>query len=206
MAQGTLPREYRTRAGSGAGAFLLMALIWGVGVLRMATADLLPIWCRVGLPVLMAGFIAFVAYARPRRFTVFDEKGIAVRGPLRVRRMAWGELHDIRAEVWPERTRTRMAAMAGAPRVSAYAYLADGKRVPLLCLDDREVEGVRTEVALIRSVWTGLRGPQWLPGPDAEARIARDAARRAWWTSGRATPVVALATVAVIVLGVVLLG
>ncbi|WP_407838606.1 PH domain-containing protein [Streptomyces sp. DSM 116496] len=161
MDQRTLPREYRTRAGSGAGAFVGMGLVWVWGCYQSATADRLPPWWRLGLPVLTALFIAFVAYTRPRRFTALDERGIAVRNLLRVRRVEWAELHDIRAEAWPEKAR----AIPGTPRVRAYAYLRDGKRIVLPCVDDREVEAVRTEVALIRSVWTALRGPGWHPDP-----------------------------------------
>lgn len=177
MEQGTLPREYRTRAGSGAGAYLWMGLVWVWGCYQSATADRLPLWWRVGMPVLTALFIGFLAYARPRRFTVLDEQGIAVRRLLRVRRLRWAELYDIRAEAWPEQAR----AVPGASRVFACAYLTGGKRVPLPCVDDREVAGVRGEVALIRSVWTGLRGPGWQPDPGTEACIAQAAARREWW-------------------------
>ncbi|MFF1415180.1 hypothetical protein ACFVX6_36340 [Streptomyces sp. NPDC058289] len=94
-----------------------------------------------------------------------------------------------------------------AERVSAYAYLPGGKRVPLPCVEDREVAGVRTEAAFIRSVWTELRGPGWQPGPDAEARIARAAARREWWArSAWANVVIGTATLAGVALLVVLLS
>lgn len=203
MDQGTLPREYRTRAGSGGGAYLWMGLVWVWGCYQSATADRLPLWWRVALPVLTALFIAFVAYARPRRFTVLDERGITVRSLLRVRRLRWAELYDVRAEAWPGRART----VSGAEWVSAYAYLPRGKRVALPCVDDREVEGVRTEVALIRSVWTGLRGPGWQPDPGAEARIARAAARQAWWVrSAGVNVVIGTATLVGIALLVVLLS
>ncbi|MCM1973316.1 PH domain-containing protein [Streptomyces sp. G1] len=203
MNQVTLPREYRPRAGSGARAFLVMGLVWAWGCYQSATADRLPPWWRVGLPVLTALFIAFVACTRPRRFTALDERGIAVRNLLRVRRLGWAELHDIRAQVWPEEAR----AIPGMPRVCAYAYLRDGKRIVLPCVDDREVEAVRTEVALIRSVWTVLRGPGWQPDPGAEPRIARAAVRREWWgRSAGAKVVIGTATLAGIALLVVLLG
>ncbi|WP_405490222.1 hypothetical protein [Streptomyces sp. NBC_00096] len=204
MEQGTLPREYRTRSGSAAGLYALLGFVWLFGAARMATARFLPVWYRVAFVVLLGAFIAFVVYARPRRFTVLDEKGISVRGLLGVRRLGWDELHDVRAEAWPEQMRT----VAGAPRVFGCAYRADGKRVVLPCVDDREVAGVHAEVARIRSVWTRLRGPRWEPDPAAEARIARDAARRDRWVragSGWAVPVVAtVVIIAVIVLCLVL--
>ncbi|MGW6685657.1 PH domain-containing protein [Streptomyces sp. NPDC054961] len=206
MEQGALPRAYRSRPGSGAGTYGYLALLWIWGAYQMSTARHLPVWLRVALPVLMAGFIAFLAYARPRRFTVVDREGISVRSALRVRRMRWAELHDIRVESPGERSGAR-----GGPRVLACVYLADGKRVGLPCVDDLETSAIRTEGALIRSVWTELRGPQWRPEPDAEARIARAAARRGWWTgsgSGRwGVPVVCAASaVALIALIVVLTG
>lgn len=174
-----------------------------MGCYQSATADRLPLWWRVGLPVLTAAGIAFLAYARPRRFTVLDEQGIAVRSLLRVRRLRWAELYDIRAEAWPGRA----PAVPGVPRVFAYAYLPGGKRVSLPCVDDREVEGVRTEVALIRAAWAGLRGPGWQRDPGAEARIARAAVRREWWVrSGGASLLIGAGTVAGIVFLVVVLG
>ncbi|WP_327306118.1 PH domain-containing protein [Streptomyces sp. NBC_01298] len=127
----------------------------------------------MALPVLTGLFIVFVAYARPRRFTVLDERGIAVRNFLRVRRLRWAELYDIRAEVLDGQ-----AARLGGLTVQAYAYRADGKRLVLPCLDDREQPAVRREATRIRMVWTELRGPQWRLDPQAESRIARDAARR----------------------------
>ncbi|MFD6889038.1 hypothetical protein [Streptomyces sp. NPDC059957] len=203
MDQGMLPREYRVRAGSAAGAYAWMGLVWVGGCYQSSTHDSLPLWWRVALPVLTGLFIAFMAYARPRRFTVLDEEGIAVRSLLRVRRLRWAELHDIRAEAWPGRAR----AVPGAGQLSAYAYLSGGKRVSLPCVDDREVEGVRTEVARIRGVWTGLRGPGWQQDPGAEARIARAAARREWWArSAGANLVIGAATVGGILFLVVLLG
>ncbi|MFD9355583.1 PH domain-containing protein [Streptomyces sp. NPDC060031] len=140
---------------------------------RMATAERLPVWFRVTAFVLPTAFVAFAAYARPRRFTALDREGISVRGPLRVRRLPWAELRDVRAESVRERLQT-----AGAPRVQAYVYLADGKRVLLPCVDDVELVAARTEVAFIRSVWAELRGPGWQPDPDAQVRIARAVARR----------------------------
>ncbi|MFE9565617.1 PH domain-containing protein [Streptomyces sp. NPDC006487] len=203
MDQGTLPREYRTRAGSAGGAYLWMGLVWVWGCYQSATADRLPFWWRVALPVLAALLLAFAAYARARRFTVLDEQGIAVRSLLRVRRVRWAELHDIRAEGRPGRA----GRGPGAEWVSAYAYLPGGKRVSLPCVDDREVEGVRTEVALIRAAWAGLRGPGWRQDPGAEARIARAAAQREWWArSAGAKAVIGTATLAGIALLVVVLS
>lgn len=198
-----LPREYRVRPGSAAGLYGWMGLVWLWGCYQSATADRLPFWWRVALPVLTAVFCLFVAYSRPRRFTVLDEHGIAVRNVLRVRRLRWAELHDIRAEAWPGRAR----AVPGVPGVSAYVYLPGGKRVPLPCVDDREVEGVRTEVALIRAAWAGLRGPGWQQDPGAEESIVRAAVRREWWgRSGGASLLIGAVTVAGVVLLVVVLG
>ncbi|MET9464456.1 PH domain-containing protein [Streptomyces sp. NPDC006544] len=206
MTQVALPREYRSRPGSGTRAYGFLALVWFWGVYEMSAARHLPVWFRVALPVMTAAFIAFLAYSRPRRFTVIDREGISVRNVLLVRRLRWAELHDIRVESPAGRS-----AAKGGPRAFACAYLADGKRVGLPCVDEIETPAIRTEAALVRSLWTELRGPQWRPEPDAEARIARAAARREWWTgSGSArwgVPVAgAVLTAALITLSVVFLG
>ncbi|MCX5406420.1 PH domain-containing protein [Streptomyces sp. NBC_00335] len=179
-----LLREYRTKPGN----WVVFVAFFGLlGFFALATSELpWPRWVKLLVGALMAIFVGWVLYARSRRFTTVDHRGIAVRDAAGVRRLAWDDIHDIRAVDIPH------VDGGTAPRTIVYAYRTDGRRLGLPCVDDVEQTAVGWEVVSLRSILAERRSADWVEDPRAEPRIARQAAR--WenayrWLSGWRMPV-----------------
>ncbi|MEU9301724.1 PH domain-containing protein [Streptomyces sp. NPDC048269] len=168
-----LPRDYRIKPGRTA----VLLGVMGVGSLAVLT----PVWSEEAIPgwvksLVTGGLLAFFGWlviAARRCVTSVDLKGIRVRTLVRTRRLAWEDVQDIRAVPNPS-----ASMAANAPKVIAYAYGADGKRVQLMYVDDIHV-AVDREIAVIRAAWAELRGEGWEPSADAERRIERRDRREA---------------------------
>ncbi|MEU7119371.1 PH domain-containing protein [Streptomyces zaomyceticus] len=170
-AERVLPREYRIRPGRLTGVYLSV----GIGV----PAAALPIWSDEDIPgrvkwlitLLLIAFLGWLVLAARNCATSADLKGIRVRGMVRNRRLAWEDIHDIRAVPNPS------AGMGqGQPRTISFMYGHDGRRIQLMYVDDNNV-AVEREIAALRAAWEGLRGADWAPGAEADRRIARKAGR-----------------------------
>ncbi|MGW1773144.1 PH domain-containing protein [Streptomyces sp. NPDC002104] len=199
-----LPRHYRTKPGNRA---LIVALVGGLALLLVQSWELpVPAWLRVLFIALMTVFVAWVLYARTRRFTTVDLEGISLRNALGVRRLAWDDIHDIRSVVIPH-------TQGGAgPGLVVYAYRTDGRRVGLPCIDDNELtdaEQVEQEAEALRSLLAEHRRADWTPDPQAEPRIAGRTAQ--WenayrWVTGWRVAVVVVALTVAVGLGVIAVG
>ncbi|MGW7438903.1 PH domain-containing protein [Streptomyces sp. NPDC054849] len=183
MQEAALPREYRhDRRHSTAVIVLLVGKLVLLGILSLELPW--PGWLKGLILALFAAFVALAIAARPRQFTRVDGQGVTRCNGLGVRRLAWSELHDIRTVTVPQPN-------AGASIVT-YAYLGDGRRLLLPCVDDEELPDAEREALVLRSLLEELRGADWTPDAQAEARIARQNARwerlyrpsTAWWIGG----------------------
>ncbi|MFF3621334.1 PH domain-containing protein [Streptomyces sp. NPDC002467] len=158
-----------------------IVVLFGGGCLK--TADL-PVsdgikWLIIGLFVALG---TFAVLSRPRKYTIVDDQGIVMRNFGRPRRIPWDGIHEFRTVALQT-----SAVGAAVPKVMTYAYRADGRGVPLPCVDSTELPDLAREVAALRSLLHERRRPDWAPDPRAERRIAR---RTAWydglyrWSSG----------------------
>ncbi|MFD5149071.1 PH domain-containing protein [Streptomyces sp. NPDC058401] len=190
-----LPRRYRAKPPWGLGVLLFGS--FGLFLLKVGVETSVPGWGTALLGVLLAGFCAGALYVRTRCFATVDRQGIIVRRTFRVRRFAWDDIHDIRTVNAPPGDR------GIAPGTSAYLYRTDGRRMILPFLDDNEMTGVEQEVEGLRSLLTEHRRADWAPDPQAEPRIARQAAR---WESGHRYAVVTGIVLVVLALIVFLTG
>ncbi|MFG2979736.1 PH domain-containing protein [Streptomyces sp. NPDC048258] len=173
MSARALPRDYRIKPGRTAVVFGVM----GVGSLAALTPvwtdETIPGWVKLLVTGVLLAFFGWLVIAARRCATSVDLKGIRVRTMVRTRRLAWEDVQDIRAVPNPS---AHMAA--NAPKVIAYAYGADGKRVQLMYVDDIHV-AVDREIEVIRAAWAELRGEGWEPSAEAERRIRRRDRREA---------------------------
>lgn len=173
MSIGTsLPREYRTGSGRMVGVVIGTVIALPSGLYPLWTDDSIPTTAKALVTLLLLAFFTWLIAAAARAATVVDRGGIRVRGFLRVRRLAWADVQDIRVEVNPG------AAFqdAAAERVS-YAYGFTGRRVQLMYVDDAHVS-LDDEIAFLRRTWQELRGTGRAPAVGFEARIKRGEARR----------------------------
>ncbi|MFI8093636.1 PH domain-containing protein [Streptomyces sp. NPDC086080] len=172
MSDRTLPREYRTTGGQA-------ALVAGVVVIAAAAA-LFPLWTEEDMPasvrwigsIAVLALFAWLVAGAARSSTTADLRGIRVRGVMRVRRMSWREIQDIRVEANPG-----ASMQQGAPRVFTYAYGANGKRTQLIHLDGNTVD-LEGELAFLHAAWVELRGADWTESARVTRRIDRGEARR----------------------------
>ncbi|MFG2235267.1 PH domain-containing protein [Streptomyces sp. NPDC048723] len=152
--------------------------------------------------MLLAVVLGWGLYGRSRRMTTVDREGIVVRGLHPPRRLAWDGIHDIRCVAVPPRRRW-------GPGTITYAYRTDGRRVPLLCVDDEELPALEPELASLRALLLRQRSAGWAPDPRAEPRIARQNAREeAWdrWFDGWRSYVLIFGVAAAVIAGIVLTG
>ncbi|MFF9483792.1 PH domain-containing protein [Streptomyces sp. NPDC014676] len=180
MSARSLPREYRISRGRATGVVAAVGVTSVLGMLPLRTAEDLsaPVKWSIALPLF--ALFAWLVTASLRASTTADLKGIRVRGFVGTRRLAWGEIQDIRVEVNPG-----AGAQQGPARTDfvSYAYRADGRRVPLMYLDDATVD-LEREVGVLRAAWEELRGEDWTRSPDVARRIERGEARRLALMSG----------------------
>ncbi|KES04744.1 hypothetical protein BU52_23215 [Streptomyces toyocaensis] len=167
-----MPREYRISSGRA-------VLVAGAVVVATAAA-LLPLWTdedmsgpvRWTASLVVLALFAWLAAGAVRASTTADLRGIRVRGLVRVRRMSWREIQDIRVEA-----DHGAAVQQGAPRLFTYAYGANGRRMQLKHLDDNTVD-LEGELALLLTAWVELRGADWTESARVTRRIERGEARR----------------------------
>ncbi|MFH9723046.1 PH domain-containing protein [Streptomyces sp. NPDC017254] len=118
----------------------------------------------------MVALLGWLVLAARNCATSADLKGIRVRGMVKNRRLAWEDIHDIRAVPNPG------AGMGqGQPGTISFMYRRDGSRVQLMYVDDNNV-AVAREIAVLRAAWEELRGAHWTPGAGADRRIAQRSA------------------------------
>nr|WSX47883.1 PH domain-containing protein [Streptomyces sp. NBC_00974] len=175
MGEGTLPRLYRSKPGK---ALMVMGLVGMAlaGVLLKAWTESFPLGVKVLVTLVLTVAGAWVVYAVPRRFTGVDDEGVSLRNAGRLRRLAWGDIYDI-GSVTPPAGRGQDSHIA---TTYAYAYLTNGRRVLLPCVDNVELGegGVLREVAALRSLLEERREAGWTPDPQRDAEIARRQTRQ----------------------------
>ncbi|MET9606332.1 PH domain-containing protein [Streptomyces sp. NPDC006512] len=171
MGAGLLPRDYRVRAERMTGAYTAV----GIGAPGVLLSVLTMEHVAPGVKPLIAApvlaLFGWLVWASRRCSTLLDRDGIRVRRLTGSRRLAWADVQEIRAAPRPG-----AAAAKGRPPALAYAHDRAGRRLRLVCVDDGHVDVAR-EVALIRTVWRELRGPDWAPDPEARRAIGRQTAR-----------------------------
>ncbi|WP_329281598.1 PH domain-containing protein [Streptomyces sp. NBC_00691] len=163
--QRVLPREYRIRSGRLAAVYLAAGVGLPTAGLPIWTEEDIPGWVRTLGTLLLLALLGWLVLAARSSSTSADLKGIRVRGMVRSRRLAWEDIHDLRAVPNPS------AAMGqGQPRIISYMYGRDGRRVQLMYLDDNHV-AVDREIAALRVAWERHRGDGWSPNAAADRRI-----------------------------------
>ncbi len=178
LSGGALPREYRVGAGRTVPVVVAVVLAT-IGVLfPVWTDEEIAGWVKWLVTLGLVAFFAWLVIGSARAATVADAAGLRVRGLVRVRRLSWPEIQDIRVEV------NHGAAMnRNAPGLVSYAYGPRGRQVQLMYVDDAHVDLDR-EIGFLRRVWEERRGDAWAPDAGAADRIGRGEARRLAVMSG----------------------
>ncbi len=178
MSGGALPREYRVGAGRTVPVVVAVVLAT-IGVLfPVWTDEEIAGWVKWLLTLGLVGFFAWLVTGAARAATVADADGLRVRGLVRVRRLTWPEIQDIRMEV------NHGAAMnRNAPQRVSYAYGPRGRQVQLMYVDDTRVD-LEREIGFLRRVWEERRGDAWAPDTGLADRIDRREAGRLAVMSG----------------------
>ncbi|MEU9776538.1 PH domain-containing protein [Streptomyces sp. NPDC047968] len=189
-----LPREYR--AGAGRTAPVVVAAVLaavGAGLPVWAAPDVAG-WVQWLVALVLGGLCAWFAAGAARAATVADADGLRVRGFLRVSRLPWSEVQDIRTEANPAAGTQRRAPL----RVS-HAYGPRGRRVALRYVDDARVDLDR-EIAFLRRVWQERRGDTWTPEAGVARRIAHGESLRSAVAVGVASAMLSFVPLAVLML------
>lgn len=179
-------REYRKRRRLPAAFLFAMGAILLSSVLRVFDAsNTLPLWVRVGLVVLGVVTFGWVVLKLRRARTVVTTDGITVRGAHIERHRAWHDIYDLRVEALPS------SAHYQGPKHVTFLYDTEGRRFVLPHVDDRQVEGLWSEVAGLKERAARHRGTAWEQRPAVEALIRRRAARTKAWVRASTGGVIA---------------
>jgi len=121
-----------------------------------------------------AAAVTLVLVWARRSATITSRDCITVRRLVRVARIAWADIQDIRVETNPA-----AVASADAPKELVAVYDSGGHRTTLPHLSQANLAAqglsLRAEVEHLRSAWMQLRGEQWVPEPAAISKIAERA-------------------------------
>ncbi|MFW5417741.1 PH domain-containing protein [Nocardiopsis sp. CNT-189] len=150
-----LPREYRMMPRQRRIATAALALWFCLPVLGpwAAPEDSAPGWAPPLASCVGLGVFGWLVWALRRSGTSVDLRGVRVRGVLRVRRLSWEEITDIRTERNSDAT-----PPLGPPGLLAFAYRRGGGRIRLLHFDEYQLLFGR-ELELVRGAWSELRAP-----------------------------------------------
>lgn len=159
--------------------FGFIALCLGNYVLRLAQDDhdVMNRWADAAVAAIVVAFLTWTSLFHWRGRTIAGPDGITTRGALRVRRVAWPDVYDIRIEPVPNQP-------ADGPVFLTYLYGDDGRRTRLPFLDDWQLPGfygLRAEVGALREAAALWRGTAWERRPEVEERIRRRAGHRKAW-------------------------
>jgi len=185
MSEGVFVHEYRLRRRPPLRKLALVPL-W-LFILLLRVTDPMPAsGSDVAIVVLLPVFITYAVLSEVRGRTLVGPDGITIRRVLRVRRIDWADIHDIRLE--PTRNR---------PLWFVWVYDRAGRRFVLPHVNSEQVDDP-AEVEAIIDAWKARRGPDWAPLPGTEAAIQLRAARqKAWWRAGIVGIVVMVCTLVV---------
>ena len=121
-----------------------------------------------------AAAVTLVLVWARRSATITSRDCITVRRLVRVARISWADIQDIRVEANPA-----AIASADAPRELVAVYDSGGHRTTLPHLSRANLAGqglsLHVEVEHLRSTWMQLRGDQWMPEQAATSKIAERA-------------------------------
>lgn len=121
-----------------------------------------------------AAAITLVLVWARRSATITSRDGITVRRLVRVARISWADIQDIRVETNPA-----AVSSEDAPKELVAVYDAGGHRTTLPHLSQANLAGqglsLQAEVEHLRSAWMQLRGGQWVPERAAISKIAERA-------------------------------
>ncbi|MFE2149146.1 hypothetical protein ACFXAO_03805 [Streptomyces lavendulae] len=170
-----LPREYHTRTNRAS------VLVWAGGIplagfLLKIWTESFPFWLQLSLTFGTGAAFLFLLWVSPRCFTSVDRYGVSWRSVVRIRRLDWADVYDIRT-VTPPAPATGHHVLEDV----VYVYRADGRRFPLPYLNAEELgeDDLRREVTFVRNIMDEQRGGVWVADPRVEAHIAWHAARYA---------------------------
>jgi hypothetical protein len=182
MSEGVFAHEYRLRRWPPLRRLIIIPFWLFIAFLH-ATSPMPLSATDVAISVILPVFIIYLALREVRGRTLLGPDGITAKGALRVRRIAWADIHDIR----PEPSKDR-------PLWVVRVYDRSGRRFVLPHVNNEQVDDP-AEVEAIIDAWKARRGPDWAPLPGTEAAIALQAARRkAWMRAGIVGVVVMVAT------------
>ncbi|WP_017593855.1 PH domain-containing protein [Nocardiopsis potens] len=158
-ARESLPREYRMMPRQRRIATAALALWFCLPVLGpwAAPEDAAPAWVPPLASCVGLGVFGWLVWALRRSGTSVGLDGIRVRGVLRVRRLRWEEISDIRTERNVDAT-----PPLGPPGLLTFAHRRGGGRVRLLYFDEYQLL-FRRELELVRGAWAELRAPDRAP-------------------------------------------
>ncbi|MFF4581461.1 PH domain-containing protein [Streptomyces sp. NPDC001373] len=166
-----LPRDYRIRSQQMTAVYLAVGVGLPGTALSVLNLDDVPGPVKLVIIALVLLLFGWLVWASRHCATSADLKGIRVRRFTGSRRLAWEDIQEIRA------VRNPGAGMGqNQPGLISYAYDGEGRRVQLMYVDDNHVDVAR-EVAVMRAAWEELRGPGWVPNPQAHARMERQEVR-----------------------------
>jgi hypothetical protein len=182
MSEGVFVHEYRLRRWPPLRRLIILPFWLFIAILH-ATSPMPLSATDVAISVILPVFIIYLVLREVRGRTLLGPAGITAKGALRVRRIAWADIHDIRPE--PSKD---------SPLWVVRVYDRTGRRFVLPHVNNEQVDDP-AEVEAIIDAWRVRRGPDWAPLPGTEAAIRLQAARRkAWMRAGIVGVVVMVAT------------
>ena len=187
MSEGVFAHEYRLRRWPALRRLIIVPL-WLFIVITRATSPMPLSGIDVAVCVILPVFIIYLVLREVRGRTLLGPDGITAKGALRVRRIAWADIHDIRPE--PSKNQS-------TPLWVVRVYDRTGRRFVLPHVNNEQIDDP-AEVEAIIDAWRVRRGPDWAPLPGTEAAIKLRAARRKAWTRASIVGVVAMAGTAVV--------
>ncbi|MFE2250011.1 hypothetical protein [Streptomyces lavendulae] len=170
-----LPREYHPRTNKASILVWVLGAPAAVFLLKIWTESF-PLWLQLSFTFVCVAAVLFVLWASPRCFTSVDRYGVSWRSVVRIRRLVWADVYDIRTVAPPAPATGRHV-----PEDVVYVYRADGRRflLPYLNAEELGEDEFRREVTFVRDLMDEQRGGVWVADPRVEAHIAGHAARYA---------------------------
>ncbi|WP_329316210.1 PH domain-containing protein [Streptomyces sp. NBC_01262] len=190
MSEGVFAREYRLRKWPPPNRFLIVPFLVLIAI-QHATSPMPLTVADVAVSVILPVCVVYLVLREVRGRTLLGPDGITVKGALRVRRIAWADIHDIRPE----------PVKKGPPWV-VRVYDRAGRRFVLPHVNDEQVDDP-AEVEAIIDAWKARRGPDWAPLPGTEAAIRLEAARRKAWMWAGIVGIVVMVCTFVVSIGLV---
>ncbi|MDV9175173.1 PH domain-containing protein [Streptomyces sp. W16] len=148
-----------------------MAVVIGNCLLQLTRPDHIPVRYKLLAPAVIAALLVWAGLAARRGLTSVGADGVTVRGAFRVRRRAWHDIYDLRAEERPKQGRADN-------RWLTWLYDNDGRRFLLPNVDDWQLPDLRAEIDELRALAAAHHGKVWEPRPEVEARIRVRAGHR----------------------------